>query len=261
MDVQARGIRFHVEQEGEGPDLVLLHGLGSAGTDWHRVVAPFARHRRITCPDLRGHGASERPPGEHTTVDLAEDVVAILDALGLEQIDLLGMSMGGMVAQHVAARIPDRIRRLILLNTAAEVRPRDWATFKAVAIRRWLIPWLPMHRTADIIADKLFPNPDQEPLRAYIREAWVRNDPAAYSRATRATLAHDARSVLASIRSPTLVLAGDRDGTIPRVLMEELAAGIPGATLRIIADSGHGTPLDQPERFIEAVEAFLGAPA
>jgi pimeloyl-ACP methyl ester carboxylesterase len=113
-----------------------------------------------------------------------------------------------------------------------------------------------MHRTARLIGDKLFPKPDQQPLRDYIAAQWVKNDPKDYVRVTKATLNHRLGRGVGAITSPTLVIAAAHDGTIPRAAMEELAAWIPDARLTIVPDCGHGAPLEVPDQIADLILGF-----
>lgn len=241
-----------------GEPLVLLHGLGGSTEDWMPLIPTFAEHYRVIALDLRGHGRSFKGQTAFSLADAAAEAWEVLRLAGVPRAHLFGISMGGMVAQHMALQAPARVGRLILHNTAASTAPRDWATRRAVFIRRHVVPRLSMARTARLISEKLFPRPDQAPLRAYIEAQWVKNDPADYVRITEATLAHRLGPAVAAITAPTLVLAAEHDGTIPRAAMAELAAWIPGARLEIVPDCGHGAPLEKPAEIAARALAFLG---
>ena len=131
-NVVVNGIKFHYWTIGEGPDLVLLHGLGGNLAIWHLKLVPLLRqHYRITTYDLRGHGRSDMPASGYTTGDMVSDLIGILDELGLEQVHLVGHSLGADIALNFAIRYPDRVGKLILMEAALPVmiqarQREDW---------------------------------------------------------------------------------------------------------------------------------------
>jgi pimeloyl-ACP methyl ester carboxylesterase len=115
--IAVNGVRFHYWTTGEGPDVVLLHGLGGNLAIWHLKLVPLLRQRyRITTYDLRGHGRSDTPPTGYTTADMAADLRGLLDALGIARAHLVGHSLGADIALHCALHYPDRVDRMILIE-------------------------------------------------------------------------------------------------------------------------------------------------
>jgi len=111
------GINFHYWQVGEGPDIIMLHGLTGNLAVWHLKMVPLLRNRfRLTTYDLRGHGHSDMPPTGYTTGDMAEDLRSIMDALGIERAHLVGHSLGADIALHCALRYPQRVGKLVLVE-------------------------------------------------------------------------------------------------------------------------------------------------
>ena len=257
MHVDVYGLSLWVEQRGEGPDVLLIHGLGSCTEDWADQIEALSSAYRVTALDLRGHGRSERVEGLLSTALMARDVVDLLDVLGIARAHLVGLSLGGMVAQQVALYAPARVASLTLVNTSARVRVRGLSQTFKLWQRKFLMPFLSMARIAGIIGGKLFPDPDQVEIRErMVREWGVRNDRLQYLRATRAALRHDVFDRLDQIRAPTLLVRGAMDTTIPSELQVELEQ-IPKTRLVIIDRSRHATPVDAPERFNQVVLAFL----
>ncbi len=253
------GLRMHYLLEGSGPAVVLLHGMGSCGEDWLlQVPALVQAGYTVLAPDLRGHGRTGKPPGPYTIPQMADDVDGLMEGLGIEQAAVVGLSLGGLVAQSLAIRHPTRVRALVLVNTFARLRPqgrRGWVHF----LRRGLaLVTGGMRAQAETVARELFPHPDQEALRQIAVQRLSENDPLAYRATLRAVLRFDGRRELARIRVPTLVVAGAEDTTVSLEAKRELASSIPNARLEVIPNSGHATPLDQPEAFNRLLLGFLG---
>jgi 3-oxoadipate enol-lactonase len=251
-------LQLYYEAHGNGsPALVLLHGLGSSTADWSMQVDHFATTRRVIAVDLRGHGRSRHGRLPTSIAQLADDVAALLDQLGEPPADVLGLSLGGCVAQALALRHPQRVRSLVLVNTFARLRPAGVRGLWRLAQRSWLLATAPMPALAAFIAAGLFPLPEQ---RAYYDLAVARlgsNPKPSYSAAVRAALRFDVRSALPRLRCPTLIVAGDRDTTVPRAAIDTLRRDIPKAQFALIANSGHATPIDQADTFNRVVADFL----
>src|SRR5438132_13773128 len=131
--IRVGGLNFHYWQTGEGPELVLVHGLGGNLAGWHLTMVPeLQRDYRITTYDLRGHGRSDAPPGGYTTGDMADDLRALMDALRIEQAAVVGHSWGADIALHFALAHPDRVSQLALIEGALlapladQYRREDW---------------------------------------------------------------------------------------------------------------------------------------
>ncbi|MCC6187595.1 MAG: alpha/beta fold hydrolase [Anaerolineales bacterium] len=244
---------------------MLLHGLGSSGTDWELQAPVFSQHYPVLTVDLRGHGRSPPPDGAagFTIAQMADDVAALLDhlqAAGTAPAGgayLLGLSLGGCVALALAARRPDLARALVLVNTFARLRPAGLRGLGRLLRRGWLLATAPMPVLAAYVARGLFPRPDQQDYYEQAAARLGRNPKRAYLAAMRALAGLDLRPLLPQVRCPTLVVTGDRDTTVPRVAAKALQRGIAGAQFALVADSGHATPIDQPEVFNALVLEFL----
>lgn len=255
--VTVTGLRFHYIVQGFGPVVMLIHDLGSCAEDWLLLQAPALSQRyRVLMPDLRGHGRSARPPGPYTVPQMADDTAGLLDALGVNSAHVVGLSLGGAVAQAMAVRHPAKVRSLILVNTFAYLRPKGWTEWR-YTLARILALFIGLVTYARLEAEELFPRPDQAGLRRVAFRRLCANDPAAYRAALLAAATYDGRRDLGSIRSPTLIVAGLEDTVVPLRAKEELAAGIPGARLVTIPNSGHATPSDKPVAFNRVALDFL----
>lgn len=251
------GLQIHYLARGFGVPVLLLHGLGSCGEDWALLQAPaLSRHYRVLMPDLRGHGRSDVPPGPYTVAQMADDMAGFLEAMGPEAAHVVGLSLGGAVAQALAVRHPERVRSLVLVNTFARLRPRGWSEWRRT-LARLLVPLLNPAKYARMEAEELFPHPGQEGLRRVAFQRLCATHPVGFRAALLAAARYDGRKDLAHIRVPTLVVAGLEDTVVPLRAKEELAARIPGARLITVPRSGHATPTDQPVLFNRLLLRFL----
>ena len=128
--------RLYYDERGEGPPLLLVHGLGSSSRDWFEQVSHFADRYRVLRIDLRGHGRSERPPGPYHIAQFARDVAVGLRRLNAAPAHVVGLSMGGMVALELAASAPALVRSLVITNSVADTRLQTWADLWFYVSRR-----------------------------------------------------------------------------------------------------------------------------
>src|SRR5512136_2601359 len=180
------GIRLRYETWGVGSaPLVLIHGLGSSADDWFLQLPAFAPRYFCVAVDLRGHGLSEKPAGRYSVALFASDVAALVRDLDLAPAHILGLSLGGMVAQQLALVQPQIVRSLVLINTLPGVWPPARQIIR-IGLHRLTPPWrMPdMARIAERVAADLFPDPAAEFFRAQVTARFAANDPAAYRDAT-----------------------------------------------------------------------------
>ncbi|MCM2578735.1 alpha/beta fold hydrolase [Streptomyces meridianus] len=203
----------------DAPPLVLLHALGEGARDWEDVTPAFSRRRRVYAVDLRGHGGSDRP-GAYSLELMRDDVLGFLDALALDRVDLIGHSLGGMVAWMLAAAHPQRLDRLILEDVPAPL-PRE----RVVPER----PEGPLSFDWDMVlaVRQQIDTPDA---------AWL--------------------ALLGRITARTLVLAGGPQSPVPQERIAELARRVPHARL-LTVPAGHLIHRTAPGRFTDAVLEFL----
>jgi pimeloyl-ACP methyl ester carboxylesterase len=239
-----------------GPPVVLIHGLGSCGDDWPFQLPPLTPRYSVLTLDLPGHGESSLPRGPVRAAGLARAVVDLLDALDMAKANLVGLSLGGVVALQVALDWPTRLRSLVLVNSFARLRQPPGGALRGL-VRIALLAAGPMSWGGKWVASGLFPLPGQRPLREVAAQRIASNSRSAYLRMIGALFRYDARGRLPEVRAPTLVVAGARDETVPLSAKTELARGIPGARLEVIEGSGHATPIDAPEAFNALLLRFL----
>jgi 3-oxoadipate enol-lactonase len=241
----------------DGPPLVLLHGLGSSSTDWRYQRSALGAAYRVIVPDLRGHGRSPRGRGRLTAETMAADVAALLQSLDASPAHVVGLSLGGCVALALALDHPARVRSLTLVNTFARLTPTGPRGALRMLARLGLLACAPMRVVAAHVAHGLFPRPEQRELYLAAVASLGGNSRRAYLASIRGLASFDVRRRLGEVRCPTLVVAGDRDTTVPLASKRLLQQSIAGAALRVVSDSGHVTPCDQAALFNALLLGFV----
>lgn len=234
--------------------VVLIHGLGGDHTMWlYQVPAFCARFPTVTL-DLRGHGASTRPEPDFGVADMALDVVRLLRVLGVERAHLVGLSLGGMVAQQFALDYPLATASLVLADTLCGT-PVGFESVMRDAFR--FIEKNSMAAVAQTRITNAFSDAVAPVMRGYLIDRVAQNDKTAYVRAARSAFGFSVGDRLAEIAAPTLVLIGDQDRVTPPALSEDIAARIPGARLARLAGAGHISNIERPQEFNRVVLEFL----
>jgi 3-oxoadipate enol-lactonase len=246
------GVRLYWEEAGSGDPVLLIMGLGMNATGWWRTIPVLAAAGlRVLAFDNRGVGRSDRPEGPYSMAQLADDAVAVLDAAGVKRAHVYGISLGGMIAQEVALRHPERARALVLGATTAGGDlgvPADEATLAFFSRRGemtaeegvWAsVPYNYSPRTRREHGDRIAEDIAQR-LRYPIESA-------PYMAQLAAALSHDTGARLGSLDVPTLVVHGEADVMVPPVNGERLAGAIRGAELRTWPDAAHLYFTDEPE--------------
>jgi 3-oxoadipate enol-lactonase len=244
------------DTRGAGPVLVLLHAFPFDRRMWSEELARLSDVRRVIAVDLRGFGDSQLW-GEPTVDELADDVVALLDELGVPMATVCGLSMGGYVALAIAARHKARLAALVLADTRAAA-DSEVARLAREATMRQVRNDGPA-AFLDGVPERMLSRHASDDLRQRVRDLCV--DRADTILAATRALAHrpDRTPLLATIDCPTLLVCGGEDTTSPAPEMRSLAAQIPDAEYVEIAGAGHLSNLEAPDRFDEAVARFLAA--
>ena len=247
MDIAVPGASLRARDLGSGAPVLLVHGFPFSSEMWMPVAERLARKgRRAIVPDLRGFGGSTGEPAQGIGT-YAEDLAALLDGMGVRgAIPWVGFSMGGYVALEAWRRHPARISALALVDTRAT--PDDQ---KGRAGRRETAAKVEKAGStvvADAMWPKLFASATPEALHRSVHARMTAAPSAAVAAGLRAMASRpDSTATLATIRVPTLVLVGQEDAITPVKDSEQLAHGIPRATLFVVPGAGHLAPLEQPE--------------
>lgn len=268
MQIPVNGITLNAEVAGSGHPLLLLHGFTGSAASWASHMAQYAQLRRTIAVDIIGHGLSAAPtdPERYRMEQCVEDLVAVLDALNVDRFDLLGYSMGGRVALHVAAAVPDRVRALIMesgspgLASAAEREAR-------VASDNGLADGIDRDGLETFINSwekiPLFASQANLPPEVWARQRAQRlkSDPVGLANSLRGMGTGRQAQLwdrLPDLRMPTLLLAGEIDTRYCQIA-QEMAAAMPNAQVAVVPNAGHSVHLEQPAAFDAAVMAFLRA--
>lgn len=257
----AGGVRLATWDRGAGPPLLLINGLGASARDWGPAAERLEERFRVLSFDNRGAGRSEAPDEPMTLEGLAEDAGAVLDAYGVERAHVVGYSMGGMVAQVLAATRPDRTRRLVLMAThpgARAAEPPREAARAALAPPEDGAREEVVRRQLEAFAAPGFRQRDPEAFERMLRTRLANLAPAfAWQRQLEAILESERVELVRSISAPTLVVHGREDPLIPFENGEMLRDLIPDARLVPVGGCGHMMNWERPGEVVEAIRTFL----
>ena len=259
--VQVGDIAMYYRVDGEGHPLMLISGGGNDHSNWIMQTPEFSKKHRVICFDNRGTGRTDAPDSPYSVEMMADDAIGLLDALEIDQAHILGLSLGGMIAQEIALKYPQRVNRLILLGTTA--RGQSIAPgfvelgaklideeYSQETLFREILPWMYTEKfcqnkeQVEMIIGAVVAYPYPTPIYVWARHADAGKE-------------HDTRDRLKEINARTLVLVGQEDIVTPLELSQELAAGIPNAELLVLEGGGHYLPFEIPNQFNQAVLEFL----
>ncbi len=259
---EVNGIRLRYETWGVGSiPVVFIHGLGSSAEDWFMQFGAFGRHFRCIAVDLRGHGLSDKPAGNYSVQVFASDVAMLLAATGAGPAHIVGLSLGGMVAQQLGIAHPHVVRSLALLNTLPGVWPPAPEILR-VGLGRFRPGAAPsMEDIAHSVALSLFPRKEDVLLRHMTEQRIAENDPDVYRRATLAVARFRPGGSLRKIACPVLILAGDCDRVVPGTYQARLREGIAHAQYVTVSGGGHACNIDYADEVNAAVLKFLRSQA
>lgn len=252
---------LHVNCQFSGPEqaplVVLSHSLASSGIMWEQQVPALVDGYRVLRYDTRGHGGSDAPSGPYTLDALGDDVIAMLDALDIERVHWVGLSMGGMIGQNLAMRYPQRLLSLALCDTTSRVAEQArpvWDERTAVAEKSGMQPLC-----ADTM-ERWFTPPfleaDGSELRG-IREQFLQTPISGYVGCCQAIRELDYTERLSEITLPVQLIVGADDPSTPPEASRVIQQQIAGASLAVIDNGSHLCNVEQPEAFNRALLGFL----
>lgn len=256
MEVRSKGVALHdgtvvhYLEAGQGPVLILVHGLGSSSSAWRDSMVHLARSYRVLALDLPGYGKSDKPEADYSVQYLAGVVNEFIDSQGTDKVTLAGNSLGGWIAALVALQKPNKVKGLILVSSAG-LRRQDQLPANPAPVtkeeERQLL--LAVYANQSLVTEKL------------VNEQWE------YSKQVRpAVLASIAAfqmkppfldDRLKDIKTPTLIIWGRQDKLIPVQTAERFAKGIAGSEMVVIENAGHLPQIEQPKAFSRALKKFV----
>lgn len=261
--VRVGQIECFYEESGQSEPVVWIHGLGLDHRVWGLQMPLFSRHFRCLAFDNRDAGQSDRSAGSYTIKTLADDVIGLMDTLAIDKAHIVGLSMGGAIAQELAIAHPARVDRLVLVSTytSSDRRGADVlnsfalmrARFSREEYARATMPWVFTYHDyripglVDLAIGRFLEDPYFMPADVYARQV-------------EAALSHFTEDRLSRITASTLIVAGDEDLMTPMRFAKTLHEHIPGATLTVIQGGGHAFILTHAEEFNRLVLLFLTAP-
>jgi len=259
--VRANGINIYYELHGAGEPLLLIMGLGANATAWWMQIPEFSRHYQVIAFDNRGAGRSEKPNEPYTIMQMADDADALLEELGIQSAHVFGMSLGGMIAQELALRHPERVRSLVLGGTtcggprAVPPPPSTIQHFISVAT-------MPIEQAVEngmrLLYSDAFLEANRDWLvRRALEYAHLMPPPYALQRQVMAALSFITYDRLHEVHVPALVITGSEDRIVPAPNSRILAERIPDARLLEFEGAGHGFLVERAQETNRAVLDFL----
>ncbi len=240
------------------PAVLLLHGLGADSTSWTLQIPALSEAGfRPVATDAPGFGQSLYDGGGWNLKGVAAQMADLLGELGTGPAHIVGLSMGGVIAQQFALDFPLLTRRLVLVSCFSVLRPDHFNGWVYFMVRTATVLTLGLKAQAQVVARRVFPNPKDQPLREMYLDSVARANPKAYRRAMLSLGWFDSRKKLVEIKAPTLVITGAEDTTVSPARQRALAEGIPSAQQMIIPQAGHAVAVDQAERFNRVLLDFL----
>lgn len=248
-------VTLHYQQAGPpgGPVLAFVNSLGTNLHLWDEVALAFAARFNVLRHDKRGHGLSDCPPGPYSIGDHSSDLIGLLDHLGMEEVIVVGISIGGLIALDFALEHPQRVRAMVICDSAAKVGTAEyWAERRDAVLTQGLEPLTEM-----ILGIWFGPDFKQRQPATYrgFGNMLVRTPATGYAGSSDALGAADLSEAVKRIQTPTLVLSGEHDGSAEAA--RALADSLVDARFELIAEAGHLPCVEQPEAVIEKINDFL----
>lgn len=262
MDVHVNGLKFHVQTFGSGVPVIMIMGLGAPGDKWKHNYELLSRWFWCIVPDNRGAGLSDKPEVEsYTTEQMADDIIGIMDALDIKKAHVIGVSMGGAIAQQVALKAPKRVISLILTSTFASVSPAFKKALNLIcdlkedtdpAVLKQLNLWMTYGQYTQIHhPEKIEKSIEEDAAYPYPMPVY------AYKAQCGACLSHNTADRLHELKMPVLIAAGAKDLFMNIEKTMELVHGIPQAEFYLSPEGGHVHQWEYPGPYDSVVVGFL----
>ncbi|MGQ9722743.1 MAG: alpha/beta fold hydrolase [Candidatus Jordarchaeum sp.] len=255
-------INIYYEIHGDGPPLVMIMGLSANKDWWHPfVLDQFSKNFKTVIFDNRGAGRTDKPKIDYSIKMFAEDTIGLMDKLGIKKSHILGVSMGGIIAQEIALTHPERVDKLVLVSTSCggpKSVPVPPETLKIMLSRGEMTDEERMRTTVDLLYPEEYRKNNPEIIEEAVRRLMIAPIPIdAYMRQLQAASQFDSYDRLPMIKAPTIVLTGKKDVLLPWENSKILAERISKAKLVTFEESGHGMVSQNAEEFAQKVIEFL----
>lgn len=261
--ILVNGINVNYHDQGSGFPITLIHGSGpgvSAWANWRLIIPVLAQQARVIAPDMLGFGFTQRVPGQNYSMDIwVEQTLGLLDALGIEQTDLVGNSFGGALALAFAIRYPNRVRRLVLMGSVGvphEITPgldAVWGYEPSFESMRKIMDLFAFNR--HLVNDELAMLRYKASIQEGFQESFSAMFPAPRQRWVDAMCSPE--DAIKALPHETLVVHGRDDLIIPLITSTTLANWIPKAQLHVFGQCGHWTQIEHSARFAQLVINFI----
>lgn len=257
---RVNGIELYYEVEGDGPPLVMIQGLGNSSRFWFKQIPELKEHFELVLFDNRDVGQSEIVDQGYGIQDMARDAKGLIEELGFNRVNVLGISMGGYIAQRLAANWPELVNKLVLVSTHAGGREYLaetgdlWEEILDVEGLSTREIYRKGYRYS--VTEEFFSKNDEIEKLVDMRVEDAQPQPA-YQRQFQAASEFDMTDRLGEIKSYTLILSGAEDRVVPTKFGKQLESGIPSAQLEIVDGAAHLIPLETPEEFNSMVIDFV----
>lgn len=255
--VQAGSITMHAVEAGVGPPLVFMHALGWDHRQWSHEILRYQARYRVIAADTRGHGASSKPAGPYSLSGFADDWQAMLDVLKVESACLIGFSLGGMIAQYMAIKHPERVAALVLVSTVCHFDPDVRAAMEnRITINREL----GAQAAAEAVAKSLFTQEFRDCEVQFLEKfyAWrLMQSQQCIVESIRSTFDLDTCARLSSLKMPCMVIVGSSDAATPPKAVSDLTRHLAHADIEVVDGAGHMLTIERPREFALILDGFL----
>jgi 3-oxoadipate enol-lactonase len=256
--IRINDVGLNYQLDGNGPAIVLINGLTMDVNGWYLQVLPFSERHMVLRYDCRGQGRSDKPDTEYSQEMHADDLMSLMDKIGIRKAHVIGISNGGMIAQHFTLKYPEKVGALVLVDTCSYID-----TLLEIIIKIWI-------RATEIGGSEFrydvalpalfaesFIKRNLEVILAMKEISVENNPPKPIINLAKSCLRHNVGNRIREIKSPTLIIVGEEDILIPLKYSKILNEKIEGSRLVVIKDCGHVPPLEKPEEFNKIVLDFL----
>lgn len=233
--------------------LVLLHGYTDSSRSWQQTVATLQHSYHLIIPDQRGHGDSEKVSCCYAVPDFANDIVLLMDALAIPSAAIVGHSMGSFIAQHLALTQPQRVKKLVLIGSAAKSAANSTLIYIWNLVQT-LTPPLPQSFIDEWTSN---PTPVDPNFLNPIKQETAQIPMTTWQQAGQALLSHDPSALLPMIKMPTLIIWGDQDSVFGEADQTQLRTALPTAIFKIYQGIGHNVQWEQGQRVAEDIKTFV----